>query len=663
LRAFANSDLIMGLQVIIDRVGNTNVFNIVQDKNVNNPFLKENEILQSVIDDDLIEEYLGELSRIANISRSLSSLPKADEENQALIFQHLNLNTKLRQIGEAIFRQFFPEALQKFIRETNNTYLFFHIDPKLASVPLEILHDGAQFLWEKFFLGKSVKGQQSSLEAIVPKENLNLLIIADPTEDLEWARKEGEALFEYLSANFPEKKLNIELIGGRSITKLTLLNALTNKDLVHYSGHLHYSERPEENGWVLFDGKIIHAREVQKSGAEPLLIFSNSCLSGRGRTLSESDANWYTNFAGSFIKSGKTNYIGTNWELPDSEPTLSFTLEFYDHLLKGETIGKALQQARLHARSNFTLNDLTWASYLLMGNPSSHIFQAEAKLPDLTQNILDYEMVLAGYPYPIARAFQNFVAASADEHSYFNDAEKSRVVLDSLVKLFEQSVFFLAAIVMANYQYLSLPRRIDFLYPNVKNTLDNMFDALNSIKALKIPTIVANMLETLFVHKENLYKISGWCDAIKEGDQSADAIESFVITIQYLVEGFLMDIEFVKNNGFYRIVEPGHRQLNLSGLRNHHRIKEIILPTQANSETQEELLKKTSELIGRCVFYNPVKKIFLDLDNYLELSVNSSEGSKDQEYKIHFKRPDSLSAPSSSPKKAKRSTKTAKSRV
>jgi hypothetical protein len=62
--------------IIIDRVGNTNVFNIVQDGGVGNPALKANERLQSIIDDDLIGEYLEELGRIANISRSLSSLPR-----------------------------------------------------------------------------------------------------------------------------------------------------------------------------------------------------------------------------------------------------------------------------------------------------------------------------------------------------------------------------------------------------------------------------------------------------------------------------------------------------------------------------------------------------------------------------------------------------------
>ena len=615
----------MLVQIIIDRVSNTNIFNIIEDQSVSTPYLKENQKLQSQIDDDLIEEYLEELGRIANISRSLSTLPKVNEENQALIFQHLNLNSKLRQTGEAIFRQFFPEPLQEFIRNSGSTFLFFHIDPQLASLPLEILHDGKSFLWERFYLGKSIKGQHAVIAESIPKENLNMLIIADPTEDLEWARREGEVIFEHLSTNFPEKKLNIELIGGKSITKLNLLNAILNKDIIHFSGHLHYSANTAENGWVLSEDRILHAREIQKSGAEPLLIFSNSCLSGRGQGAENKDSDWYTNFASSFLKNGKTSYIGTNWELPDTEPTLSFTIRFYDNLLKGETVGKSLQMARIHARDNFSLNDLTWASYLLIGNPMSRIFQNENKIPDLSQN-------------------------SADETGVQKKA-KPLQQLASLTELFEQLVFFMSSIILSNYQYLNLPEGLKFHYPDIDKTLNNVFEALNRINALKVKTIIPNLLETMFLHRDNLYKISGWVTEAQKSNAGPQAIESYIITIQYLVEGFLMDIEFLKNYGFYRVVEPGHRQLNLMGLRNHHRIKEIILPTQANRETQEELARKTTDLVGHCVMYNPVKKIFLDLADYIQIEIQTSKGNA-QEYHLKFTGSDSNMVGSKSKKKA-----------
>ena len=84
----------MELTIIIDRVGNTNVFNVVSSE-PNQNILNTNESMQTEVDIDLIEEYLHELDRIANLSKSLTNLPKENEENQALVFQHLNLNEKI----------------------------------------------------------------------------------------------------------------------------------------------------------------------------------------------------------------------------------------------------------------------------------------------------------------------------------------------------------------------------------------------------------------------------------------------------------------------------------------------------------------------------------------------------------------------------------------
>lgn len=623
----------MLVTIIIDRVGNTNVFNIIKDKSVNNPYLEEAESLQSIIDDDLVQEYLSELNRIANVSKSLSHLPQEDKENQAILFQHLNLNTKLRSIGEAFFRQFFPDTLKEFISNTEEAYLYFHIDPGLASLPLEILHDGSQFLWEKFFLGKSIKGRQASLTPSRPKDNLSMLIIADPTEDLEWARREGEALYEHLSVQFPEKKLSIELLGGRSVSKLSLLNSIANKDIIHYSGHLHYSDSPSENGWVLYDNRIIHSREIQKSGTNPLLIFSNSCLSGREAESSADNSLWYANFAGSFIKTTSTNYIGTNWELPDSQQTLEFTLSFYENLLKGDSIGISLQKARLYARDNFNINDLTWASYLLIGNPSSRVFEADLKIPDITRNILDPEVVQEGYPYPIAHAFSRFVEISETrEHE-----DESPEVVEALIEVYKQTTMFLCSVILSNYRFLDFSNTPPFDKSDVEKTLNSAFSALTAIKNLKISLVIPNITETMFTHKDNLYKLARWKNEYENSPEKIENLSSFEITLQYLLESLLLDIEFLKNYGFYCIVEPGHRQLSLSGKAKHHRIKEILLPTQANLDTHEDLLEKTRDIVGHCVMYNPIKKTFIDLHQYLRMQVDNRENiDQDHFYAVDF---------------------------
>jgi hypothetical protein len=607
--------------IIIDRVGNTNVFNIVQDGGVNNPVLKPTERLQSVIDDDLIGEYLEELGRIANISRSLSSLPRGNEEHQALIFQHLNLSHKLREIGEALFKQFFPPPLQDYIRNSEQSYLYFHVDAALASLPLEILHDGTAFLWEKFYVGKAIKGQEIALSDFHPREIINMLIIADPREDLDWARREGEMLFEHLGAFVSPKKINMTLIGGKTVTKLNLLNAILDKDIIHYAGHLHYSGNPDENGWLLADGKIFYAREFKMSGAQPKLIFCNSCLSARSGQVA-SDTSWYAHFASAFIRAGRTSYVGTNWELPDRQPTLEFTTRFYDHIFLGKSLGEALQLSRSYAREHFSLNDLTWASYLLMGNPMQTVFRADSLLPDVTRNMLEADEVIAHYPYPIASAFAAFHRrfTELNEQGMQGDEE----LLKSLFHLYTETLFFLTGLVLANYRVFNFPKPIAFPYPNVEDSVAALFAALGAIRAIKAQLLAVNLLETLYIHKDNLEKIAALLKKYQAGEVRESDFETYTITVQYLMESLLIDLDFLRHYGFYLIVEPGHRQLSFQGIKQYHTHRDILLPTQANAVTYTELLDKTSYLVGRCVFYSPVKKTFLDLSPFMRINAEEN---------------------------------------
>lgn len=605
--------------IIIDRVGNTNVFNIVQEGEVSNPALKPSERLQSVIDDDLIAEYLDELGRIASISRSLSSLPRGDEENQVLIFQHLNLSDKLREIGEALFKQFFPPPLQDYIRNTEQTYLYFHVDAALASLPLEILHDGTAFLWEKFYVGKAIKGQELAPSDFHPRETINMLIIADPREDLDWARREGEMLFEHLSANVSPKKINLTLMGGKTISKLSLLNAILDKDIIHYAGHLHLGQSPEENGWLLSGGKILYAREFRMSGAQPKLIFCNSCLSARSGQPAN-DVTWYAQFAAAFIRAGRTSYVGTNWELPDRQPTLEFTTRFYDYVFQGNTLGEALQKSRSYAREHFSFNDLTWASYLLMGNPLQKVFRVDSPLPDVTRYMLVPEEVMAHYPYPIAAAY-------ADFQNVYNALQKqgktsNRELLQSLFHLFTQTSFFLASLVIANYRLFNFPKAIGFPYPHVEKTIAALFTALGSIRAIKAQTLAVNLLETLYVHKENLTKMAMLYKKFRNHTLQETDYETYAITLQYLLESLLIDLDFLRHYGFYMIVEPGHRQLSFQGIERYHTHRDILLPTQANAATYAEILDKTAQLVGKCVFYSPVKKTFLDLSPFMRIQAD-----------------------------------------
>ena len=129
----------------------------------------------------------------------------------------------------------------------------------------------------------------------------------------------------------------------------------------------------------------------------------------------------------------------------------------------------------------------------------------------------------------------------------------------------------------------------------------------------------------MYTHKDEIYKIIGWKQQYDKGEITANSLEGYVISLQYLLERLLIDIEYLKNYGFFKIKEPGYVHLSLYGLEENHAMKEITLPTQLDAGTLEELTIRSSSLIGKCIFYIPVKRIFLDMSPWLEMTFTDNK--------------------------------------
>ncbi|RME92915.1 MAG: hypothetical protein D6767_02170, partial [Candidatus Hydrogenedentota bacterium] len=108
-------------------------------------------------------------------------------------------------------------------------------------------------------------------------------------------------------------------------------------------------------------------------------------------------------------------------------------------------------------------------------------------------------------------------------------------------------------------------------------------------------------------------------------------IHSILVSTQFLLENILSDFSFFKNYSFLKIIEPGTRQLSLMGLKKFHKVQDILLPTQSDTETYHEVARKTEELMGSLVFYNPIKKVFIDLSQVAKLETKTNE-----EYTVQY---------------------------
>ncbi|MCB1175961.1 MAG: CHAT domain-containing protein [Leptospiraceae bacterium] len=510
------------INLLIDRVGNVNIFNFLDS---NNSVSSESHI-HSRIDTDLIQEYIREMENVSKISRSLKIRSSLSDIKPDIL-------KELKSLGETFFDQFFPSVIADKLRQTKELFLHFHIDEGLKDIPWELLYDGNSFLADKFCIGKTVKGRVKK-EGSEENKKIKMLIIADPTEDLEWAQREGEELFRTLHEEVPPNLLELHFVAGRQITKLKLLSLIKGKHIIHYAGHLYFSEEPLENGWLLSGGKVLKAREISNSGFSTSLVFSNSCQSSKSTENEIASSSIMSNFAGSFLMSGIQCFVGTNWEVEDNKNTLDFTVRFYLSLFNHKTVGESLYFAREYARRNYEVWDLTWANYTLHGIPN---FMIHPSRKETRKKIIDPSLIKKYYPLPIARSYMDYIEK---EPQMVGTAES----INSLIKSFEQFSKVIGAIILSDYLNQSLGQlKVESKDKmNLAGWWEILFSCMWDFKKIELSMFMETFMEVLSTHREIINKMNKWIDNFDPDNVDNELTQGYLVTFQYYFENLLMEL-------------------------------------------------------------------------------------------------------------------------
>lgn len=582
------------IDLLIDRVGNVNVFNFLLDGQTN-----PESHLQSVMDFDLITEFIKEIENLSNISLAIQANPNDSEFNPDIL-------NELKTLGETFYLQFFPKEIADKLRMTNEKFLHFNIDQGLGDIPWELLHDGEAFLSDKFFIGKTVKGAARH-QSEPDRDKIKMLIVVDPTEDLKWAEKEGEELFRTLKAKVSPSKLELSFIGGRQISKLKLLSLIKDKNIIHYSGHLYFSENPLENGWLLANQKVLKAREIKNCGFSTDLVFSNSCESQKNANP-ESNPGIMNYFAGSFLMSGIRCFIGTNWETIDNEKTLDFTIRFYLSLLNDKSVGESLYLAREYARRNYNSSDLTWGNYSLHGVPNYVIFNQPKKS---IEKIINPNAIINYYPSPIAQSYQ-----------YYQDLEKKDAEIElrmqSIVRSFEEFSKIIGILTISNHIYQSLgePSIKKSKGFDLKTWWNLIFDCLWDFKKLEISMVMDSIAKVFFSNREILLKIIDWIEKYRNHQLVQEEMAGYLITYQYYFENLLIESKEFENCQILYLSTETDSHLFFKGLSpsfNHLSF--------ANNDFMTEQIENNR---GKIVLFNRAKKILYPL-YWLVVDLDSPE--------------------------------------
>jgi tetratricopeptide (TPR) repeat protein len=284
----------------------------------------------------------------------------------------------LQRIGSLIYSHLLTEPARRKLRTADPCELYLRLDEQLIHVPWELCHDGKEFLATKFHVGRQVITGYPIPTPTAKRTvtgTLRVLLVVDPTESLPEAGKEAEQLSTLLD-NVPG--VEVTLLGGRGARKVPLLSALQDHDVVHFAGHSYYDpENPSRSGWRLAEG-VLTAGELSKLTTPPLLVFSNSCQAG---ATSEWESGYHYEgqafgIGSAFLMAGVRNYIGTFWVVHDEESAL-FAATFYQGVVAGLSLGEAQLKARHEIIRQRGWKSLTWASYMLYGDPAFTLFTPE----------------------------------------------------------------------------------------------------------------------------------------------------------------------------------------------------------------------------------------------------------------------------------------------
>jgi len=279
----------------------------------------------------------------------------------------------LEKTGQLLWDNLLTKTIKDRLKNTLIRDLILYIDEELINIPWELLHDGQDFLCLKFNLGRLII---TKVHAAAPQyrsspAKLKMLILANPTDDLKSAYREGLEIKDQFSRRTGMLGIDFK---STVINRLYVKKNLRDYDIVHFAGHCeHEPDSPENSGWVLSDGRFT-AQDIMLMGQTlslPALIFSNACYSASLNTsLIESDYQKKTYaIASAFLFSGVRHYIGATRKIEDSSSRL-FAREFYAQLVSGKTVGSSIRLARLKLVKEHGLAANLWASYILYGDPT-----------------------------------------------------------------------------------------------------------------------------------------------------------------------------------------------------------------------------------------------------------------------------------------------------
>ena len=317
----------------------------------------------------------------ATVVTSTNQLAKGDLDRHLKLIEGNGFSTDtLEAFGSRLANMILAQDLQTVLGAMRDRHLVVVHDADSSRIPWETISIGSSnHLWspaKETGISRRYIAENLSVAKWLEERRqdamLNLLLVVNPTLDLDGAEKEGQRIQALFQGN---PAVKIDELKGAEATLLAVKRAFQSGkyDVVHYAGHAFFDPNAPAKSGILCQGRhVLSGREIADIGCLPTLIFFNACEAARIRKRLELKKpelditrriERNVGLAEAFLRGGVANYVGTYWPVGDKSAK-DFSETFYTDLIKGKTIGCALT----NGRKAISGDSIDWADYIHYGD-------------------------------------------------------------------------------------------------------------------------------------------------------------------------------------------------------------------------------------------------------------------------------------------------------
>jgi CHAT domain-containing protein len=272
-------------------------------------------------------------------------------------------DAKILAIGQEMYRIIFEPVEKYFSKTSDRIYIVY--DRKHPLVPYQALHDGRQYLAEKYTLvyAPSMSVLKKCMERRHPPGNKLLALgnpdLGNPDYNLAYAEDEVKKLAEI----YPDSRI----LTGAEASEAAVQLLASDADILHFACHGVIDEDdPKKSHLRLAPDKdndgYLTAEEIMDLQLQCSLVTLSACDTGRGRILMGGDILGLTR---AWIYAGTPSVLASLWKV-DDRATSRLMTAFYENL-KTHDKAKSLQLAQLDMIKE-GLSPFYWAAFCLYGD-------------------------------------------------------------------------------------------------------------------------------------------------------------------------------------------------------------------------------------------------------------------------------------------------------